>query len=52
MTYTGMQLAGWTIMCLAAGIGIGAVGLRLIEAIADRRGSARQDGYCTFGRYA
>ena len=47
-----MQMIGLGTMCLAAGIGIGAVGLRLIEAISDRRESARQDGYCTFGRYA
>ena len=31
MTYTGMQMAGWTMMCLAAGIGIGAIGMRIVE---------------------
>ena len=37
MTYTGMQVAGCAMMCLAAGIGIGAIGLRLVEAIAGRK---------------
>lgn len=52
MTYTGMQMAGCAVMCLAAGIGIGFFGWQIVEEIANRRESARQDGCCTFGRYA
>ena len=63
MTYTGMQVAGCAMMCLAAGIGIGSIGLRLIEAIAERRHGVASDAAldeeltmskfgCTFGRYA
>lgn len=58
MTYTGMQMAGWTVMCLAAGIGIGATGLRILEAIAEQREDkaaeeqAKNHGLCGFGRYA
>ena len=33
MTYTGMQMAGCAVMCLAAGIGIGATGLRILECM-------------------
>lgn len=33
MTYTGMQVAGCAMMCLAAGIGIGAFGLRILDRI-------------------
>ncbi len=56
MTYTGMQMAGLGTMCLAAGIGIGAIGMRLIEAIAEQREDkaaeeqAKNYGLCGFGR--
>ena len=44
MSPTTMQMVGFGTMCLAAGIGLGAVGFRLIEAIADRRGGEEPDG--------
>ncbi len=31
LMFTGLQMVGCAVMCLAAGIGIGAVGLRLID---------------------
>ena len=33
LMFTGWQVVGCALMCLAAGIGIGAVGLRLIELV-------------------
>ena len=31
LMFTGLQVVGSSVMCLAAGIGIGAVGLRLVD---------------------
>ena len=31
LMFTGLQMVGSSVMCLAAGIGIGAVGLRIVD---------------------
>lgn len=31
LTFTGWQMVGCAVMCVAAGVGIGAVGLRIVE---------------------
>ena len=31
LMFTGLQMVGCAVMCLAAGIGIGAVGIRLVD---------------------
>ena len=33
LMFTGLQMVGSSVMCLAAGVGIGAVGLRLINRV-------------------
>ena len=37
LMFTGLQMVGCAVMCLAAWIGIGAVGLRLIDLIMQQR---------------
>ena len=37
LMFTGLQMVGCAVMCLAAGIGIGAVGLRLLDRIMQQR---------------
>ena len=43
MTYTGIQVAGCAMMCLAAGIGIGFFGWQIVEEIAERRHGVASD---------
>ena len=37
LMFTGLQMVGCAMMCLATGIGIGAVGIRLIDLIMQQR---------------
>ena len=45
MTYTGMQLAGCAMMCLAAGIGIGAFGGNLFRIIKKKHDEKRMSAF-------